>query len=60
MFIFDHLDEFGLKIGFLESVLKWRYRAVYNYLNIKGLKIIKKFFYKTLKIFCTFLIQNRV
>ena len=54
MFIFDHLDEFGLKIGFLESVLKWRYRAVYNYLNIKGLKIIKKFFLHDFKNFLYF------
>ena len=54
MFIFDHLDEFGLKIGFFESVLKWRYRAVYNYLNIKGLKIIKKFFLHDFKNFLYF------
>ena len=54
MFIFNHLDEFGLKIGFLESVLKWRYRAVYNHLNIKSLKIIKKFFLQDFKNFLYF------
>ena len=54
MSIFSCLDEFGFKIGFCESVLKWRYRAVYNYLNIKGLKIIKKFFLQDFKNFLYF------
>ena len=54
MLIFGYLDEFGFKIGFCESVLKWRYRAVYNYLNIKGLKIIKKFFLHDFKNFLYF------
>ena len=54
MSIFGCLDEFGHKIGFLENVLKWRYRAVYNYLNIKQLKIIKKFFLQDFKNFLYF------
>ena len=58
MLIFDPLDGFGLKIGFCESVLKWRYRAVLNYLNIKGLKIIKKFFLQDFKNFLYFFISK--
>ena len=60
MFIFNHLDEFGLKIGFLESATKSINHAVLNYLNIKGLKIIKKIFLQDFKNFLYFLIQNRV
>ena len=60
MSIFVCLNEFGHKIGFLENVLKSINHTVYDYLDIKGLKITKNFFYKTLKIFCTFLVQNGV
>ena len=54
MSIFDHLDEFGFEIGFLESVLKSINHAVYNCLNIKGLKIIKKIFLHDFKNFLYF------
>ena len=53
--IFGRLDGFGLEIGFYESVLKWRYRAVLNCLDIKGLKITKKFFLQPFKNFLYFL-----
>ena len=48
------LDGIGLKIGFLESVLKSINRAVYNYLNIKLSKITKKFFLQLFKNFLYF------
>ena len=56
--VFDLFNGFGFKIGFCESVLKWRYRAVLNYLNIKGLKIIKKFFLQDFKNFLYFFISK--
>ena len=48
------LDRIGLKIGFLERVPKWRYRAIYDCLDIKGLKITKKFFLQLFKNFLYF------
>ena len=54
MSIFGYLDEFGFKIGFLESVLKSINHTVYNCLNIKGLKITKKFFLRLFKNFLYF------
>ena len=60
MLNFGHLDRFGFKIGFLESVLKSINHAVLNCLNIKELKIIKKFFSQLLKNFLYFLVQNSV
>ena len=54
MSIFGCLDEFGHKIGFLESVPKSLNQAVYNYLNIKLSKITKKFFLQDFKNFLYF------
>ena len=54
MSIFGRLDEFGHKIGFLESVPKSLNQAVYNYLNIKLSKITKKFFLQDFKNFLYF------
>ena len=54
MSIFGCLDEFGHKIGFIENVIKSINHAVYNYLNIKQLKIIKKFFLQDFKNFLYF------
>ena len=38
------LDEFGLKFGFFESVLKTRYQGIFDRLNIKASISQKKFF----------------
>ena len=54
MLIFGYLDGFGLKIGFIESATKSINHAVYNHLNIKSLKIIKKFFLQDFKNFLYF------
>ena len=38
------LDEFGLKFGFFVSVLKTRYKGIFNCLNIKASISQKNFF----------------
>jgi len=50
----SEIDEKRIEIGFIENVIKWRYRAVSNCLNIKRLKIIKKFFLQLFKNFLYF------
>ena len=48
------LDEFGLKFGFFESVLKTRYEGILYCLNIKASISQKKFFLTTHQNFLTF------
>ena len=48
------LDEFGLKFGFFESVLKTRYEGIFDCLNIKASISQKKFFLTTLQNFSYF------
>ena len=53
------LDEFGLKFGFFESVLKSRYQGVFDCLNIKASISQKKFFLTTLQNFSNFFSKSK-
>jgi len=48
------LDDFGLKFGFFESVLKSRYEGILDCLNIKASISQKKFFLTTYQNFSNF------
>jgi len=53
------LDEFGLKFGFFESVLKSRYEGILNCLNIKASISQKKFFLTTHQNFSYFFQKSK-
>ena len=53
------MENFGLKFGFFESVLKTRYKGILNCLNIKASISQKKFFLTTLQNFSYFFSKNK-
>ena len=52
------LDDFGCQFGFFESVLKTRYKGIFNCLNIKASISQKNFFLTTYQNFSNFFSKN--
>ena len=53
------MEKFGLKFGFFESVLKFKYDGILNCLNIKASISQKKFFLTTLQNFSYFFFKMK-